>query len=68
MNRFKVRRNIIAGTMLIGYGMINFNIEFLRVEPLLYNFLTIGQIMEILLTVLGLYIIFKVRDCEIKEN
>ena len=68
MNRFKVRRNIIAGTMLAGYGMINFNMEFLRVEPLLYNFLTVGQIMEILITALGFYIIFKVRDCDIKEN
>jgi prolipoprotein diacylglyceryltransferase len=67
MNRFKVRRNIIAGTMLIGYGMINFNIEFLRVEPLLYNFLTVGQFMEIIITALGFYIIFKVKDCEIKS-
>ena len=67
MNRFKVRRNIIAGTMLIGYGIINFNIEFLRVEPLLYNFLTVGQFMEIIITALGFYIIFKVKDCEIKN-
>lgn len=68
LNRFKIRRNIIAGTMLVCYGMINFNIEFLRVEPLLYNFLTVGQFMEIIITALGFYIIFKVRDCEIQEN
>lgn len=67
MNRLKVPRNIIAGTMLIGYGMTNFNIEFLRVEPLLYNFLTIGQFMEIFIVILGFYIIFRVKDCEIKS-
>ncbi len=67
MNRFKVSRNIIAGSALIGYGTINFIIEFLRVEPLLYNFLTVGQFMEIIITALGFYIIFKVRDCEIKD-
>jgi prolipoprotein diacylglyceryltransferase len=68
MNRYRVSRNIIAGTMLIGYGAINFIIEFLRVEPLLYNFLTMGQFMEIFIIILGCYTILKVKNCEIKES
>lgn len=67
MNRLKIQKNIIAGTMLAGYGLSNFIIEFLRQEPLLYDFLTIGQLMQIILISLGFYIIFKVKNCEVKE-
>jgi len=67
MNRLKIQKNITAGTMLIGYGISNFIIEFLRQEPLLYDFMTIGQFMQIILISLGFYIIFKVNNCEVKE-
>lgn len=63
MNYFKVARNIIAGTMLAGYGLFNFIIEFVRVEPKVFGPLfTIGQYMEITLIILGLYTIFKVKE------
>ncbi|MGI6394254.1 MAG: prolipoprotein diacylglyceryl transferase family protein [bacterium] len=65
MDKFKVPRNVTVGTMLIGYGMINFNIEFLRVESLLYNFLTMGQFMEIIIVALGFYVAFKVKESDI---
>ena len=68
MNRFKVKKNIIAGTVLSGYGLFNFIIEFLREEPLAFKFVTMGQIMEFVLFLLGFYLIFKVKEEEISEK
>jgi len=68
MNKFKVKKNIILGVVLSGYGFFNFFIEFLREEPLVFNFITVGQIMEIILFFMGLYLIFKVKEEEISEN
>ena len=68
MNKFKVKKNIIIGTVLSGYGFFNFFIEFSREEPLVFNFITMGQIMEIILFVIGLYLIFRVKEEEITEN
>ena len=68
MNKFKVKKNIIAGTVLSGYGFFNFFIELSREEPLVFNFITMGQIMEIILFLLGLYLIFKVKEEEISEK
>ncbi|MBR4532340.1 prolipoprotein diacylglyceryl transferase [bacterium] len=68
MNRFKVKKNIISGVVLSGYGLSNFFIEFVREEPLLFNFITVGQIMEIILFAIGLYLIFKVKEEEISES
>lgn len=63
MNYFKVARNIIAGTMLIGYGLFNFIIEFFRAEPLVFGSpFTIGQYMEMTLMILGIYMILKIKD------
>ena len=62
MNKFKVKKNIIAGTVLSGYGFFNFFIELSREEPLVFNFITMGQIMEIILFCLGLYLVFKVKE------
>ncbi|HNW82013.1 MAG TPA: prolipoprotein diacylglyceryl transferase [bacterium] len=63
MNFFKVARNIIAGTVLTGYGFFNFIIEFFRSEPRVFGSpFTIGQYMEITLIILGFYMISKVKD------
>ena len=68
MKKFKVRKNVIAGTVLSGYGFFNFFIEFMREEPKVFNFVTMGQIMEFILFLLGLYVIFKVKEEEISEK
>lgn len=68
MNRLKVKKNIIAGTVLSGYGFFNFFIEFFREESLVFKLVTMGQIMEIILFFLGLHLIFKVREEEIFEK
>ena len=68
MKRLKVKKNIILGTVLSGYGFFNFFIEFCREEPLVFNFVTVGQIMEFVLFLLGFYLIFKVREEDISEN
>ena len=67
MNRKKVAKNIIIGTTLIGYGLFNFFVEFIRQEPLvLGGLLTMGQIFEIVLVILGFYTIFKVNNSQIE--
>lgn len=68
MNKFKVKKNIIAGTVLSGYGFFNFFIEFFREEPLVFKLITMGQIMEIILFFLGLHLMFKVKEEEIVEK
>ena len=68
MKKFKVKKNIIVGTVLAGYGSINFIIEFFREEPLVFKFVTMGQIMEFILFFIGLYVIFKVKEEEISES
>ena len=68
MNKLKIKKNVIAGTVLSGYGFFNFIIEFMREEPLVFKFITMGQIMEIILFFLGLYLIFKVKEEEISEK
>ena len=68
MKRLKVKKNIISGVVLSGYGFFNFFIEFLREEPLVFHFITVGQIMEIILFFIGLHLIFKVKEEEISEN
>ena len=68
MKKFTVKKNIIVGTVLSGYGFFNFLIEFLREEPLVYKFVTMGQIMEFIMFLLGFYVIFKVREEEISEK
>ncbi len=63
MNKFNVKKNIIAGTSLAGYGLFNFIIEIFRQEPrIIGNYLTTGQIMEMFLFFIGLFIIFKVDE------
>lgn len=62
MNKFKVKKNIIAGTVLIGYGFLNFFIEFIREEPVVLKFFTMGQAMDIILFLLGLHLLFKVKE------
>ena len=68
MKKFNVRKNIIVGTVLSGYGFFNFFIEFLREEPLVFKFVTMGQIMEFTLFLMGLYVIFKVKEEDISEQ
>ena len=68
MKKFHVKKNIILGVILSGYGFFNFFIEFLREEPLVFHFITMGQIMEIIIFFLGLYLIFKVREEDISES
>ena len=68
MKRCKVKKNIIAGIVLAGYGCANFIIEFFREEPLVFKFITMGQIMEFILFLLGLYLIFRVREEDISEK
>lgn len=67
MNRFNVKKNVIVGTVLSGYGLANFIIEFFREEPLLFHFLTMGQFMEIILFFLGFYVIFRVSSSAVSE-
>ena len=67
MNKKKVAKNIIIGTILIGYGVFNFFVEFIRQEPLVLGGpLTMGQFFEITLVILGFYTIFKVNNSQIK--
>ena len=68
MKKFKVKKNIILGVILSGYGFFNFFIEFVREEPLLFNFIKVGQIMEIVLFFMGLRLIFKTKEEEISEK
>ena len=68
MNKFKVKKNIIAGTVLACYGFCNCFVEFSREEPLVFKFITMGQIMEIILFFMGMYLIFKVKEEEICEK
>lgn len=67
MNRKKFSRNIIIGTSMIGYGLFNFIIEFIRQEPLVFGGpFTMGQIFEFLIILLGFYTIFKIKDSQIE--
>lgn len=68
MNHLGVRKNIIAGTVLSGYGLANFLIEFLREETILFNFLTLGQFMDIAITGIGIYLMFLVKEEDIFEG
>ncbi|MBP5201971.1 prolipoprotein diacylglyceryl transferase [bacterium] len=68
MKKLNVKKNIIAGTVLSVYGLSNFMIEFLREEPLVFKLVTMGQIMEFILFVTGLYLVFKVKEEEISEK
>ena len=68
MKKFKMKKNIIAGTVLAGYGFFNFFIELSREEPLVFNFITMGQTMEIILVFLGFYLIFKTKEEDISES
>ena len=68
MKKMKVKKNIIAGTVLAGYGLSNFVIEFFREEPLVFKFVTMGQIMEVILFLIGLSLIFKVKEEDISEK
>ncbi len=68
MNRLGIKKNIISGTVLAGYGFFNFFIEFSREEQIVFKFLTMGQIMEIILMFLGFYLMFKVKEEEVFEN
>lgn len=68
MNKFKVKKNIILGTIIAGYGLSNFIIEFLRVEKLLFDFVTIGQLMETALFCIGIYTIFGIKEEEISVS
>lgn len=68
MKKMKVRKNIIAGTVLSGYGLSNFVIEFFREEQLVFKFVTMGQVMEVILFLIGLYLIFKVKEEDISEK
>lgn len=68
MNKLKIKKNIIAGTVLSGYGLLNFLIECSREEPQVFNLITVGQIMEIIIFFLGLYLVFKTKEEEISES
>lgn len=68
MNKLKIKKNITAGTVLSGYGSLNFFIECSREEPQVFNLMTVGQIMEIIIFFLGLYLIFKTKEEEISES
>ena len=68
MKKMKVRKNIIAGTVLSGYGLSNFVIEFFREEQLVFKFVTMGQVMEVILFLIGLYLIFKVKEEDFSEK
>ena len=68
MKKLKVKKNVIVGTVLSGYGFFNFFIEFMREEPKVFGFITMGQVMEFILFLLGFYVIFKVREEEISEK
>ncbi len=68
MNKLKVKKNIIAGTALSGYGFFNFFIEFSREEPVALSIFTMGQILEFIIFLLGFYLVFKVKEEEISEK
>lgn len=67
MNRLKARKKTIIATILTGYGLSNFVIEFFREEPLLFNFLTMGQLMETVVFFIGFYLFFA-KEIEISEE
>ncbi len=47
----------IVGWSLIGYGVANFLIEFVRQEPKILFLFTAGQIIEMAVTALGVYVL-----------
>lgn len=67
LKKLKLKKNVIVGTVLSGYGFFNFFIEFMREEPKVFKFVTMGQIMEFILFFIGLHLIFKVKEEEISE-
>jgi prolipoprotein diacylglyceryltransferase len=69
MNKYKVKKHIIAGSSLIGYGFFNFIIEMFRQETrIIGDYLTAGQIMELFLIFLGLFVIFKMDQKSVTLN
>ena len=67
MNKKNIGKNIIIGTSLIGYGICNFFIEFIRQEPLVFGGpFTMGQILETFIVILGFYMIFKVKSSQVE--
>lgn len=58
MERRGIRRDIIAGVCLIGYGGANFFIEFVRQESrIVFGLFSAGQIIEILIVLIGAWVI-----------
>lgn len=62
-NRFAKRTGLISGMYLLGYGSVRFIIEFFR-EPdaqlgVFFNYLTMGQILSIIMIGVGVYLINK---------
>lgn len=64
MRRRGIDLEIIAATSLICYGLINFNMEFIRQEPVVLWIFTVGQILEAAITLLGVYIILSRKKAE----
>lgn len=56
----------VSGMFLLGYGVIRFSVEFVRAPDVshgfvLWNFLTMGQLLSIPMIVLGLYLLLRNR-------
>ncbi len=60
-NKFSKKQGLLTGIYVIGYGMIRFFLEFLR-QPdeqlgFIISFLTMGQILSLLMIIIGIIII-----------
>ena len=62
MKNKKIAKNIIVGTMLVCYGLFNFTIEFIRENPIVIGKLTMGHFMNIIIVILGFYIVYKIKN------
>lgn len=70
-NRFSKKTGLISGLYLLGYGIIRFGLEFWR-EPdaqlgVFFNYLTMGQILSIIMVGGGLFLINKNLNYSVKK-
>lgn len=68
----KFKHGLVGGSFLLGYGIIRFMIEFTR-EPdvqvgYIFNWITMGQILCIVMMIAGVFVLFKTRSHPIIKN
>jgi phosphatidylglycerol:prolipoprotein diacylglycerol transferase len=62
----KLKHGMIGGSFLVGYGLLRFLVEFTR-EPdaqvgYLFGFITMGQILCLIMIAFGIFVLFRVKN------